>query len=118
MSAMSPIERRRPAQRQLDEPRTTLASAVAEFALERGVSDRTVWRWLAAGRTPEGLSLPPPPERRQCQRCGRSLRAGATIARRYCDDVCRVYAWRGRRRAALTPREPRAGGGHARSLSG
>jgi hypothetical protein len=40
---------------------------------------------------------PAPRPSRYCQFCGHELRPYATQRRRYCDDRCRVAAWRERR---------------------
>jgi hypothetical protein len=94
---MPPIRRRHPGFMELEEPKETVADAVREFASERGVSERTVWRWLAAARAAGTQELPP--KQRTCQRCGALLAPGATGRKEYCDDVCRVYAWRERNAA-------------------
>jgi hypothetical protein len=90
---MSP-SRRRSEQQPLDEPRVRVASAIAEVAHERGVSDRTVWRWAAQMRASGEQKLPP--KRRFCEHCGGPLPSRATQRRRYCRDRCRVYAARER----------------------
>jgi predicted nucleic acid-binding Zn ribbon protein len=95
---MEPMRPRFPAWRPLEQPEKSLADAVAALAFERGVSERTVWRWIAKLRA-EGLQALPSGER-QCERCGKALPADARISRRYCEDTCRVYAWRQRRRPA------------------
>jgi hypothetical protein len=83
------------------EPKTTVADAVAAVAFARGVSERTVWRWLAQMQAKGTQELPP--RQRHCARCGGALPAGATLARRYCDNVCRVYAWRERKQLLRAP---------------
>ena len=66
----------------------TLSESVRSLALERGISERTAWRWAARLRTDGHL-----PERgRRCDRCGRPLPGNATARRRFCRDSCRVQA--------------------------
>ena len=61
--------------------------------MDRGVSERTVWRWIAvARRTGEPL----PSVGRTCPVCGEPLPERATIRRVYCGGRCRVRAYRGR----------------------
>jgi ferredoxin len=73
-----------------EERRYPLNESVAELAAARGVSERTVWRWVARVRAGEE----PPWRRSECDECGGPLPARATIARRYCTDACRVSAHR------------------------
>ena len=84
--------------------RTGISRAVAELAANRGVSKRTVWRWVAAIRTSGSEELLD--KGLNCDNCGRALPEGSTIRRRFCDGVCRVYYHRYREpttTAAATP---------------
>jgi hypothetical protein len=79
------------------------------LAAERGVSERTVWRWFAAmhaADSDELLTREP-----VCDACGEPLPAGTTIRRRFCDGACRVYQHRdgARRRALAIQHEQRRG---------
>ena len=65
--------------------------AVRDLASQRGVSERTAWRWVATMRASGELSLLGP---RQCEYCGRELPTKATARRQYCHVTCRVYAHR------------------------
>lgn len=67
---------------------------VRDLAEERGVSERTVWRWFAAMNAADSIELLDQPG--DCRCCGEPLPEQATIRRRYCDDICRQYARRGR----------------------
>ena len=69
--------------------RTGISETVAEIARERRVTERTVWRWVAAVRTSGSDELLA--KERNCDNCGRALPGGSTIRRRFCDGVCRVY---------------------------
>jgi hypothetical protein len=75
----------------------TLTGAVLEVANERGVSERTVWRWLAKARAKADDSaltretyvdddFAPLLGRGKCAECGGSLPERATSGRRYCDE--------------------------------
>jgi hypothetical protein len=69
---------------------------VWEAAETLGVSERTIWRWLAAGQLDVdafGLDLDAVAER-VCESCGEPLPQDATIRRLFCDQTCRVYAHR------------------------
>jgi len=79
------------------------------LAAERGVSERTVWRWFAAMRAADSLELLE--RERICECCERDLPAHSTIRRRYCDGTCRVNAHRARRTGRSRPRRQR---GHRR----
>ena len=76
----------------LDAPAETLSQLVAELANERGVSERTVWRWLATMRATEADEFPK--RERECERCSRPLPRFVTLRRRYCEARCRVAAHR------------------------
>jgi hypothetical protein len=76
--------------------RDELTEAVREVAKERGVSERTVWRWLAASRSSGEGGLEWFDEGRLCGFCGDPLPDVATARREYCDSTCRQYANRQR----------------------
>lgn len=80
------------------EPPESTNETVRQLALERGVSERTVWRWMARIKA-EGASsqfLRRMLDRR-CLTCGRELPEGSTMGRRYCPgSACRVAAFRAR----------------------
>ena len=84
------------------------------LAAERGVSERTVWRWFAAMRAADSLELLE--RERICECCERDLPAHSTIRRRYCDGTCRVNAHRARRTGRSRPRG-RVGSPHRRPRS-
>lgn len=69
--------------------RTGISERVTELAANRGVSKRTVWRWVAATRASKSEELLD--KGLNCDNCGRALPEGSTIRRRFCDGVCRVY---------------------------
>jgi hypothetical protein len=71
-------------------PRESATSLVREIAHERGVSERTVWRWIARARA-AGSPLPLERLDRHCDYCETPLPETATARRRFCDDICRVY---------------------------
>jgi hypothetical protein len=66
---------------------------VRELASERGVSERTVWRWAAAAKATDALQFPT--QAKRCQACDKILPKG-TLRRRYCEDACRARARRAR----------------------
>jgi hypothetical protein len=69
---------------------------VQQAAETLGVSERTVWRWLAAGHLAAdafGLTVDDIAER-ACESCGEPLPPDATIGRHFCDDTCRMDAYR------------------------
>jgi hypothetical protein len=70
--------------------RTGISEWVAEIAPERGVSERTVWRWVAAMRISGSDELLIRP--RICEECDDPLPEGSTIRRRYCRAACRIKA--------------------------
>jgi hypothetical protein len=69
---------------------------VRNLAQERGVSERTVWRWFAAIRASGQTDLDSLAWPRPCAYCQTPLPENATIRRVYCDDICRQYARRRR----------------------
>jgi hypothetical protein len=71
--------------------KSRFVSAIAE---ERGVHERTVWRWFAGLSEQELQKLLV--SGRTCDHCGQGLPSSARINRRFCDDTCRVYGWRER----------------------
>ena len=77
-----------------EERETPLIERVRELAQDRGVSERTVWRWIAKMRR-DGE---PPAFKRDCAAGGHPLTPGGTMGRRYCNAACRVRAHRRRRR--------------------
>ena len=66
--------------------RGDMSAFVADFAVERGISERTAWRWVARARRDGFL----PARDRSCEQCGDPLPEGATRRRRFCRAVCRV----------------------------
>ena len=62
---------------------------VRQIAADRGVRERTVWRWFAAIRA--GASLELLIEPRYCDYCGDPLPEDSSLSRRFCDATCRVY---------------------------
>jgi hypothetical protein len=72
-------------------------------AVEEWVSsliDRVIAAEAPGRRNPvlHELDPPPLPEVRSCQLCGSPLAADTTLRRTYCSDLCRVRAWRRKRR--------------------
>jgi hypothetical protein len=67
---------------------------VRALAAERGVSERTAWRWFAEMRAAGTTELLDEP--RVCRYCRRELPEDTTIRRLYCDDRHRQYARRRR----------------------
>jgi hypothetical protein len=81
---------------------------VRQLANERGVSERTVWRWFASMYEADDTHMHLLEQPGDCRYCGTPLPEDATVRRRYCDGVCRQYARRARleaagRRAAARP---------------
>jgi len=72
-----------------------VTAAVRAFASERGLSERTAWRWLLLLREQGSL----PSSERPCAECNELLPEGATLRRRYCGARCRMRACRRRQRA-------------------
>lgn len=66
--------------------RGDMSAFVADFAVERGISERTAWRWVARARR-EGFL---PERNRSCEQCDDPLPEGATRRRRFCRAACRV----------------------------
>jgi hypothetical protein len=96
--------------------RTQISKTVAEIAFDRGVSERTVWRWVAVMRASGSDELLRRP--RICEECDEPLPEGSTIRRRYCRPACRVRANRRKRRASSPNNSapvPRAGIGSSSS---
>lgn len=62
---------------------------VRDLAAERGVHERTVWRWFAAIRLSGKTELLT--QERTCDCCSKPLPPGSRMSRRFCDGVCRVY---------------------------
>lgn len=84
------------------EPPESTSAIVRQLALERGVNERTVWRWRARLRT-EGRdsAFAQLFSERRCLHCGKVLPEGSTMGRRYCPgSACRVAVFRGRRSRA------------------
>jgi hypothetical protein len=69
-----------------------IAVWVRETAEARGVSERTVWRWVARAKAGGGY----PARGRRCQApgCRRVLPWDATAARCFCGAACRMRAHR------------------------
>jgi transcriptional regulator of met regulon len=59
-------------------------------AADRGVSERTVWRWFAAVRA-GAATIELLTEARYCDYCGNPLPEDSSLSRRFCDANCRVY---------------------------
>jgi hypothetical protein len=72
--------------------RGVLSQYVRDLASERGVSERTAWRYLRRLRK-DGLL---PAADRDCILCEQPLPEDATIRRLYCGVRCRVAALRNR----------------------
>jgi hypothetical protein len=93
--------------------RGELTRNVRDLASERGVSERTAWRYLSRMRAGERLPAPD----RACALCGDALPSTATIRRLYCGTRCRVTALRRReahdsgRNGSMSNRVCASGGG-------
>ena len=87
---------------------------VREAAKRLGVTERTIWRWAAAGHiaTDDADQMVETVEDRTCESCHTPLPQEATLRRRFCDDTCRVYARRDKlARGQFASSRPQAGPG-------
>lgn len=90
--------------------RSTVTSLARELAVERGVSERTVWRWIKEAR----LAGTWPARPSHCHGCGAPFAEPVTTRRRYCGSSCRVAAFRARTSGRPVPRR----GSRTRPASG
>ena len=74
-----------------------MASLVRQLQTERGIHERTGWRWIARMKA---TGQPIPLEGRPCAECGEALPKGARIDCLYCSGRCRVKVFRARVRSS------------------
>jgi hypothetical protein len=82
--------------------RSGITPYVRQIASERGVTERTVWRWVARAKVESAF----PKRRTRCAYCSAALPLTVTLRRRFCSDRCRIYSHRGRPPVGLSKLKP------------